>query len=102
MSAKFPIVVRLLAVLIAPPSVIVDELLTPVPPCAAVAVPEMLLNAGCAFEITPPLEIAVRKLFDAPVSGITELELASGNVNVLAAAVTALVILLLFVAAPPT
>lgn len=41
--------------------------------------------------------MAVRKLFDAPVSGITVLELASGKVHVLSAVGAVVVILCEFV-----
>jgi len=42
-------------------------------------------HVGRAFEITPPEEMAVRKLLAAPESGITELESAFGKVKVLGA-----------------
>lgn len=41
--------------------------------CAAVAEPLRLLNVGCALEMIPEAEIAVRKLLVAPVSGTTAL-----------------------------
>lgn len=46
---------------------------------------DKLLDEGCALEITPAEEIAVRKLFEAPLSGWTVLEFAFGSVWVRAA-----------------
>ncbi|TAL44267.1 MAG: hypothetical protein EPN91_04770 [Salinibacterium sp.] len=60
---------------------VTPDALIPVPPCVVVAVPEMFVKAGCAFEIAPAAEIAVRKLFDAPVSATTRVLAAFGIVT---------------------
>ena len=73
-----------------------------VPICPLVMVPVRSPKAGWAYPITPAELIELANWCVDAVEGTTELELASGRVNVLAAVVVAETISLLSVVAPPT